>query len=203
MESLEHQGQRAHRADLNLQSNSAIDEPPMIHREFRWGCCFCDVLSQLSGGMSIFIEQCPNFDCGHLRCEFCSLESVKVREEGSSSNFVNNSRLAPVDRTLPSTSLSQKHGCSSGESDDEEEDSKSKKPRRDAADDLDCDSSMGSALDTPNFACHFHKRNWKKYGPLTGRRYGKCIDSRIPVTTLRRIKSVPYSLQSIPRLILC
>jgi hypothetical protein len=195
---------------MNLQSNSAINEPPMIHREFRWGCCFCGVLSQLSGGMSIFIEQCPNFDCGHLRCEFCPLERVNIREEGSwslpetsSSNFVNNSRLAPVDRTLPSTSLSQKHGCNSGESDGEEEDSKSKKPRRDAADDLDCDSSMGSALDTPNFACHFHKRNWKKYGPWTSRRYGKCIDSRISVTTLRRIKSVPCSLQSIPRLILC
>jgi hypothetical protein len=195
MERLEHQGQHADRADLSLQSNSAIDESPMIHWEFRWGCCFCGVLSQLSGGMSIFIEQCPNFDCGRLRCQFCPLERVKIHEEGSwslpetsSGNFVNNCRLTPVDRTLPSTSPSQKHGCDSGESDEEEEVSKSKKPRRDAEDDPDCDPSMGSALDTPNFACHFYKRNWRKYSPWTDRRYEKCIGSRIPVIELRRIK---------------
>jgi hypothetical protein len=210
MESLEHQGQHAHRADLSLQSNSAIDEPPMIHREFRWGCCFCGVLSQVSGGMSIFIEQCPNFGCGHLRCQFCSMESVKIREEGfrslsetSSSNFVNNSRLAPLNRTLTSTSPSQKHGCDSGESDKEEEGNKSKKLRRDAEDDPDCDPGIRSALDTSNFACHFHKRNWRRYSPLADRRYKKCIGSSIPVTALRRIKSVPCSLQSNPRLIPC
>ena len=162
MEGLEHQDQHAHQAGLSLQSNSAIDEPPTIHREFRWGCCFCDVLSQLSGGMSIFIEQCPNFECGHLRCPSCPVEIVKIREGGSrsipetsSGNFVNNSRLAPVDGTLPSTSPSQKHGCGSGESEDEEEGNKSKKPRRDAEDDPDCDPSMGSALNTPNFAAIF------------------------------------------------
>jgi hypothetical protein len=204
MESLEHQGQHAHQADLRLQGNSAIDEPPILHREFRWSCCYCGVLSQLSGGMSIFIVQCPNFYCGHLRCQFCLVESVNIREEDSrsspetSGNFVNNSCLAPVGRTLPSTSPSHKHGCETAESDDEEG-SKSKKQRRDAEHDPDCDPSMGSALDTPNFACHFHKRDWKKYISWTSRRYDKCIGSRIQVTALRRIKSVPCSLQSIPR----
>ena len=159
MEGLEHQDQHAHQAGLSLQSNSAIDEPPMIHQKFLWGCCLCDVSS---GGMSIFIEQCPNFECGHLRCPSCPVEIVKIREGGSrsipetsSGNFVNNSRLAPVDGTLPSTSPSQKHGCGSGESEDEEEGNKSKKPRRDAEDDPDCDPSMGSALNTPNFAAIF------------------------------------------------
>jgi hypothetical protein len=195
MESLEHHGQHAHRADLGLRRNSAIDEPPMIDPEFRWGCCLCDLLS---AGMSIFIEQCPDFDCGHFRCESCPVESVMIREEGSQSlpetssgDFVDNSRLAPVDRTLPFISPLQKHGCDSGESDEEEEGNKSKKQRRDAEDDPDCDPSIGSAFDTPNFACHFHKRNWIKYCPWTAQRYEKCIGSRIPMTALRRIKSVP------------
>lgn len=100
------------------------------------------------------------------------------------------------------TSRSQKHDRDSGESDDEEKDSSSKKPRRDGGGDPDDDpGSMGTPRDTPNFACHFHKLNPRKYGPWTDQRYEKCTASRIK--QLRRIKSVPGSTHSIARLMSC
>lgn len=207
MESPGHQGQHGHRAALKLQSNPAVDDPHIIHQKFLWGCCLCDLES---GGMSSFIDQCPIFECGHFRCGDCPVDSVKIRGEGSqflseisSGSFVDNSCLAPVDRILSSASPLHKHGCETAESDDEEEDSRSKRQRRDAEDDPDCDPSMGTALETPSFACHFHKRDWKKYISWKGQRYDKCIGSRIQVTRLQRIKSVPCSFQSAPRLILC
>jgi hypothetical protein len=47
-------------------------------------------------------------------------------------------------------------------------------------------NSVGSSESLPNFACHFYKLNFRKYGPWTDTKYEKCPTSRI--TDLRRIK---------------
>jgi hypothetical protein len=47
-------------------------------------------------------------------------------------------------------------------------------------------NSAGSSESLPNFACHFYKLDFRKYGPWTDTKYEKCPTSRI--TDLRRIK---------------
>jgi hypothetical protein len=84
---------------------------------------------------------------------------------------------------------SSKHSRESGGSEDGEEDSNSKKPKRDPDPSPDDDPSpQGNSIRSPNFACHFHKHNHTKYGAWTEPKYKHCPG--LSLTELRRIKYV-------------
>lgn len=66
------------------------------------------------------------------------------------------------------------------------DDGSSKSPDDPNGDPGDDPNSAGSSESLPNFACHFYKLDFVKYGPWTDKKYEKCPTSRI--TDLRRIK---------------
>jgi hypothetical protein len=44
--------------------------------EWFWSCCSCGQGLYSCGGP---VEDCPEFNCGHARCQMCSIEQHKVR----------------------------------------------------------------------------------------------------------------------------
>jgi hypothetical protein len=37
--------------------------------------------------MTVEVEQCPEYNCGHTRCEYCPVESHKRRNEGGGGGY--------------------------------------------------------------------------------------------------------------------
>ncbi|TVY67519.1 hypothetical protein LSUE1_G007091 [Lachnellula suecica] len=68
--------QTSHRHSSHGKGSHKGKNYDVYHWVWFWNCCACGP----SGAVSVDSDSCPEYTCGHVRCEYCEMEKHKVRK---------------------------------------------------------------------------------------------------------------------------